>query len=472
MKSTTREIYNIIKSASVMLFSNIISLTISIIITLVFPKFMSVESYGYFQLYVFYTSYAIFGHFGIIDGIYIRYGGVSYDYLTKLRLGQQFFLLMIIECIILAFAYACFNLSFFEEGMIVYSVLIVFALATIRIFFSQLMQTTADFVSYSKTMLLERCVFIVLSLILLSYNCQYEYLIISDLFARCVSLLYSYRKVGWVVNTYMPSKLDLQELFTNWKIGINIYLSNFSSMVMLGILRFLVEQKYGIFIFSQLSLALSGINAFMVMSNAIGMSLFPNFRRVNDTEKIKLYRVGREIGTLFGISVLVFYYPARIVLSYWLPNYELSFVYMKYLFPICVFDLQWMCLISTYMKVYRMEKNILIINSLVAFLCVLVCYVGIVNFDNLEMTMMLVATVFFLRIYFGYAKIDKKVCIEKKMFYELYYVVAFFIFNYLVDEMMAWMMYVVLVAIYIYKKRSIYYGGTKRYVYDIRKRIG
>ena len=64
-----------IKNFSYTLSSNLLSLVISTLVVLIIPKLIGVEEYGYWQLYIFYTSYIGFLHFGWNDGIYLRYGG-------------------------------------------------------------------------------------------------------------------------------------------------------------------------------------------------------------------------------------------------------------------------------------------------------------------------------------------------------------------------------------------------------------
>ncbi|WP_207208034.1 lipopolysaccharide biosynthesis protein [Xylanivirga thermophila] len=72
-----------LKNFSYTLSSNLISLLISTVVTLIVPKLIGVEEYGYWQLYLFYSSYLGFLHFGWIDGIYLRYGGAEYDKLDR-----------------------------------------------------------------------------------------------------------------------------------------------------------------------------------------------------------------------------------------------------------------------------------------------------------------------------------------------------------------------------------------------------
>jgi O-antigen/teichoic acid export membrane protein len=89
-----------IKNFSYTLTSNLVSLLVSALVILVVPKLIGVEEYGYWQLYLFYSSYVGFMHFGWNDGIYLRYGGKEYKELDKSLFFSQFYMLVILQLII------------------------------------------------------------------------------------------------------------------------------------------------------------------------------------------------------------------------------------------------------------------------------------------------------------------------------------------------------------------------------------
>ena len=44
----------------------------SVVSILVLPKLLSLESFGYYQLFIFFANYVELLHFGLSDGIYLR----------------------------------------------------------------------------------------------------------------------------------------------------------------------------------------------------------------------------------------------------------------------------------------------------------------------------------------------------------------------------------------------------------------
>ena len=90
-----------------------ISLIISLVFTLVVPKILGVEGYGYWQLIVFYASYIGVLYLGLNDGLYLREGGKSYSELNHSLIATQsrvFFLIHVVIAIVLAIVAAlCIN---------------------------------------------------------------------------------------------------------------------------------------------------------------------------------------------------------------------------------------------------------------------------------------------------------------------------------------------------------------------------
>ena len=98
--------------------SNLVSMIISSLMILIVPKLIGIKEYGYWQLYLFYSSYVGFLHFGWNDGIYLRYGGKEYDELDKKLFFSQFYMLFISQLIIAVMVYISLNVLNFESDKI------------------------------------------------------------------------------------------------------------------------------------------------------------------------------------------------------------------------------------------------------------------------------------------------------------------------------------------------------------------
>ena len=65
-----KKITDLVKNMSYTVGSNVLTTFIGAIMVLIVPKLVGVESYGYYQLYLFYTSYVGVSYLGWCDGIY------------------------------------------------------------------------------------------------------------------------------------------------------------------------------------------------------------------------------------------------------------------------------------------------------------------------------------------------------------------------------------------------------------------
>ena len=75
--------------------AQIVSMAVSFILALIVPKFINEYQYSYWQMYVLYVGYVGVLHFGLLDGIVLRYSKYDYEELDKARLRSQFLILLI-----------------------------------------------------------------------------------------------------------------------------------------------------------------------------------------------------------------------------------------------------------------------------------------------------------------------------------------------------------------------------------------
>ena len=59
--------------------SNIIKLFAGVVVGFILPKIIGVSDYGYHKTFTLYATYVSLLSFGIVDGIYLKYGGKNYS---------------------------------------------------------------------------------------------------------------------------------------------------------------------------------------------------------------------------------------------------------------------------------------------------------------------------------------------------------------------------------------------------------
>ena len=126
--------------------SNIIKLLSSVLVGFLLPKIIGVTDYGYYKTFTLYASYVGLFYFGIADGIYLKYGGMSYEELDKSTFRFYSKFLILLELII-SFVGAVITLLFIPgELKFVFICLFIYLIAyNITGYFQIISQITSRF---------------------------------------------------------------------------------------------------------------------------------------------------------------------------------------------------------------------------------------------------------------------------------------------------------------------------------------
>jgi O-antigen/teichoic acid export membrane protein len=361
---------------------------ISTVLILIVPKLIGVEDYGYWQLYLFYSSYVGFLHFGWNDGIYLRYGGKEYKELNKGLFFSQFWMLFILQVFvgsviigISAILSTDVNKLFIFE-MTALCMLIV----NVRLMLLFILQGTNRIKEYAQITMMERVIYCCLILLFLIVGIrQYKLLIIADIIGKLVTLMYStYCCRDIVFNKISTFYFNVRETVKNVSVGIKLMFANIASMLIIGVVRFGIERSWDVSTFGKVSLVLSVSNLMMVFIDAVGIVIFPVLRRTNEDKLSSLYTTMRTFLMVPLLGLLVAFYPLKVILPAWLPQYNESLIYMALLFPMCIYEGKMALLINTYLKTLRKEKLMLAINLASVFLSIILTILFTIIFKNLS----------------------------------------------------------------------------------------
>jgi O-antigen/teichoic acid export membrane protein len=77
-----------------------VSLVMSFLVAFVLPKILNVEAYSFWQLFMFYISYVGLLHFGVNDGVYLKYGSLDFDKMSKESVAGQFHILLLMQILL------------------------------------------------------------------------------------------------------------------------------------------------------------------------------------------------------------------------------------------------------------------------------------------------------------------------------------------------------------------------------------
>lgn len=392
--------------------AQIISLAISFVTTLIVPKFIDTYQYAYWQVYVLYVGYVGVLHFGLLDGLVLRYSKYDYEELDKARLRSQF-------TILLAFTSFCTLLMAIVASIAATGVYkIIFLLVAVGIvtknvatYGSYILQITNRINKYVIMTIMQRITYGLFVVILLCVKVNaFYWFCIADLCGDFVGIV-----IGIIFNRglYLGKILScaqtFRELKTNISAGIILLLANWSAMLMIGGAKMMIQWHWNELVFGKVAFAFSVSNVFLIFVTAISVVLFPSLQRIEREKLPSMYKSIRNVLSPLLFFLMLFYFVGCKILNMWLPQYSESLVYLGILLPIIIFSSKVSLLTNNYLKVYRKERLMLLSNilsfalgaaafSLCAFVfdsltAMLVAVVGVVMFNSVLSEIMVMRTI-------------------------------------------------------------------------------
>lgn len=450
----------IVKNLSYSVLANGTNTLISMILVLIVPKILGVTEYAYWQLYLFYASYVGFFHFGWADGVYLRFGGRDYDTLDKSYFHKQFWLLTFMEIFLAVMIgiFAIITVPDAQRRVVLIAVGICCILQLPRTFLQYVLQATNRIVNYARNYFLEKIVYAVLVILCLCIGIkQFEVLIAADLVARGVTLLLLTRECRDIVSGKLKGLFEgVREAWNNISVGIKLMFANIASQLLLGIVRWAIQNHWSVETFGRVSLSITASNLLMTFISAVSIVIYPMLKNISLKQYGEVYAKMRNMLMIPVLGLLVVYYPAKVILSWWLPQYAESLRYMALLFPMCVFESKMTMLINTYLKALRREKSILGINCVAVIITFVTTAVSVYMLDNLTIAIVSLPILMGLRCCIGELVLIQEihVSIWKDISAEWLMVLIFIIVSWFIQSWMSMAIYLVAYLVYLFWKRN------------------
>lgn len=334
--------------------------------SLILPKVLNVESFGYWQLFCFYTSYVGVCGFGLGEGIYLLYGGMRPKDIDDSKIKSQLVLGIVLQIVITALALLLCNVitvDAMRKSVLVFTALYITPYF-INWYLGYLFQAINQTNIFSKSLIISKALFFAgMTALMFLRADQINLYMTVHLLSQCFASGYCLIKARFVLTAGMqPIKLTLCSAKASMTVGLKLLVANYAEMLILGVARMAIDGGWDAITFGQVSLALSVSSMFSQFVTQVSMVIFPALRQVNRQTLRAIFPIARDgLGTLFPV-VYVFYFLISFLLGIWLPDYTLLREVLAYVFPICVFDSKMNIICSTYMKVLREEKALLKIN--------------------------------------------------------------------------------------------------------------
>lgn len=380
--------------------AQVLSLATSFVLNFLVPKFIDEYQYAYWQVFVLYISYVGILHFGLLDGIVLRYSQYDYEELDKPRIRSQFQLLLAFTSVI-TFC-TCAISALFMKGTYWYIVILVaIGIITKNLFTytSYTFQITNRINKYAITVIIQRGSYalFVIALLIFQVNDFYWYCI-ADLFGDLSAVVFGlFANKGMYFGKSLPIKETLKEAWQNVSSGVMLMVANLSSMLLTGAAKMIIQWHWDELVFGQVALSFSATNLFLNFVTAISVVLFPSLKRTKESELPGLYDKIRNVISPLLFFAIILYFPLCWILELWLPNYASSLSYLGILLPLIIYSSKVSLLTNNYLKAYRKERTMLVINTICVVLGIGSFALSAYVIDNLDLVLYCVVATIMLR---------------------------------------------------------------------------
>lgn len=365
-----------------------VSMALSATQSLIVPKLLGVEEYGYWQLYIFYVGYVGFFHFGLNDGVYLLKGGESRSIIDKISVNSQFVFSLVYETLTALCILAIGIVGDFDKSrtFVIACTAVCLVVQNAASYFAYVLQAMNETKLSSYSAIVSRLSFFVLLLALLVMGVRvFQPFVIAFGISMVLQLAYCCWHCRDILSSgFMGWRQAAKASLASISVGSKLMLANIASQLILGILRLAIDARWDVEVFGKLSLSLSLVNFFLAFVTQAAMVLFPALRQSDKGEVKEFYEIARDtLGIAFPVVYLL-YFPLAWILGLWLPAYAESIRYLIFLIPICVFDSKMNITCTTLFKVRRQESLLLKINLVTSAACVVMVGVGVFVIGSVE----------------------------------------------------------------------------------------
>lgn len=440
--------------------ANVISVITSVLIVIILPKLVDVNDYGALQLFLFYISYVGFLHFGWEDGIYLRYAGISYKNLNKSVFSGQIYGIVILQTLILSFLFI--YALIFASDSITFFVIECTGISAVLINFNNIVNLILQFTNrikaYSYRMIMEKICLVVFLIFFVGVGMtSYHYLVVAFLLSFFIVSILCVYSIKDLFTTKIPSLSEIYyEGLKNINVGIKLMLSNISGMLIVGIIRYGISLNWPIGVFGGISLILSVSNFFMVFINAISVVAFPILKKIDETKLSISYIKMRNGLSFISFTCIFIYFPVKLLLIYWLPEYIDSVIFLPIIFPLFFFQGKICLLLNTFFKTMRLEKTMLKANISAVVFSIFLVGLSIKVFHSIELMMFDIMIVSMYQCIISEVFLSKKLYINIKtgILNDIVLASSFTIFTYFWGDILGFVMYLFIYILYSIKNSN------------------
>ena len=344
------------------LFAQSVVLLLGIAKSVILPKLLSVEDYGYWQVYVLYSSYAYMLSLGYDDGVYLIYGKYQYHELPLERLrtsNRIFFGVLTLLSLLGAGIFLLLPDPSRRFSMVGVSLnILLMGFNTLVIY---ILQITNQMKAYSVFSVMDKLLLLLSVLVMIFMPVRhFQYAVVADVCSKTavmVSLLIRYRDL--LFGRRVPFREGKKEFITDAKTGVSLMIATMVGVYFTSFGRIIIDLFGGVEEYAYYSFGVTVTNLVLVIIVSVSLVLYPALKRLPE-EKYRDYYGSLNSGVrFFNLLCLGLYFPAVLFVRSFLPQFSPILQYLHILFAIIILQSKMQLLINTFYNVLRRERALL-----------------------------------------------------------------------------------------------------------------
>lgn len=459
LSSVNRAKRDIKKNIVISIIAQLISLGVGLVLNLITPKFISEYSYAIWHTYLLYASYVGVLHFGLLDGIVLRYSQYDYDQLDKPLIRSQFKVLLCMTGFFLVLL-CMYSITFSsgDNALLFLLVALAIVIKNIYTYTSFTFQITNRIAKYTTLVIADRLLYGAFVIVILICRRQEFYLFcLADLAACLISTIIGMRfNRGLYLGESVPCKTAITEVRCNFSAGSKLMLANWASMLLDSGARMVIQWKWDTIVFGKVAFAFGVSNLFLQFINAASIALFPSLKRFDLEELPKLYTKTREMVTAVLFLAMILYFPGSYVLKLWLPKYAVSLHYAGILIPVVIYSSKVSLLTNNFFKIYRKEKLLFWVNTVTVTIGLMLYFFYAYIIENMTAVLFAVVFVNMLRSFVSEYIITKliEISLQRDFIIEIAMTAGFIYAAYVLGAIKGFFLYSCFILVYLLLYRN------------------
>lgn len=327
MESENVKIPSIIRSFGTNLFfymtGTVATLVFGIVSTLLIPKYLSVDHYGFWQLFILYSGYIGLLQLGLGEGalvVWARDGGDLYR--KEIRRALKYLVLEQIAVVIPLSILIYFVCDQTYKWLLLLLMCFSFVMNLVAIFINAA-QAAKRFKSLSIILAARNLIFLIFIILLFVTDyTNYFYIVVAYILSWMIVLIafsLIFHKDIQANNVFSTSLWDYGKKTVN--IGVFVMLGNYIAVFLLSIDRLLVSSLLPISQFAVYAFASNVVVFYYYCVRAVSEVFFPYLSMALPEMRKKIYQLGRSALILIWAITLIIYFPITKLIELYLPDY-------------------------------------------------------------------------------------------------------------------------------------------------------